>query len=1146
MKRFLLFTALLLLLVLTFGLIRATNNKLRSERMKSDLVDTRVDNIGYWVKAAERGLVPFNQEVEVEAAVFTGSDIAAYSVLTDNSPDIPVTESNTYQSENSVFADPNNPNVLLNSNNSSHNPSGGLYGASNFYSFDASDNWEGDYQGTGGDNKGDPSAVIDLNGRWYINYINNSEGQSCSYSDDQGATWTTVSVAFTGGLADKNHICVDNNPTSPNEGNVYIAWNNIGGEYDSEIGFAYSHDHGESWTSNLNISGAISSSTLNQGVNISTGPNGEVYVVWAIYDEWPGDETALGFAKSLDGGVNWEPAERIITNIRGIRSSRTSKNMRVNSFPSATVDNSDRDYNGTIYVTWANIGIPGENTGDDIDVYLIKSVDGGDNWTHPIRINQDAMGQGHEHYFPWIVCDEANGILSAVFYDDRNVGGDKIEVYCANSLDGGETWQDFKVSDVATTPAPIAGLANNYFGDYIGITAQDGWVYPTWTDNRSGSAMTYVSPYQTNPLNRPHNLSTQLTFASGAVDLNWSYVEGLNFTHFVIYRDGSMISTLNDTTYTDTLPDYGIHKYKVTAAYSVGGESGGARRALQWGDAQIHVSPLSVSERLTPDGISTKFIELENIGQLDLSYSIPKFNYDSTWSDYCYGGGGGHEYISRVVVGDIDNVSGDSSYADYTNLLVEMQVGKSYPITVHNGNPQEYDRATCFIDWNGNNEFDEEVLVLSGSFTDGPYSGEILPPAYAKPGLTRMRVRLSYGGGFEPCGYESFGEVEDYSIDVKNWLSIDPVNGVVAPGNAEMIAVNYDANDIELGTYTTSLQFTSNDPDTILIEVHISLRISQMIVTINADQDGVCPGENTQLLTTLAGSGNELTYSWSSNPEGFTAATSDVIVQPNEPTWYYVTVSNANLQTTVDSVFIDVYSLPFVDLGEDKSVCYMSDLTLDAGNPGSTYLWSTGDTTQSIDVVANDLNGTTYSVTVTNESLCMNFDSISTDVHPLSMVDLGADTSICDTESWTLDAGNPGSTYLWSTGDTTQMIQVYAEQTGEESYSVEITDVNSCVSFDEIVIDWIVCTGTNETDGFQDLYLFPNPTHGIINLQSEVFKTHTAMIEVLGLDGTKLMEQLIPAGAETHRLDATQLKSGVYLCRLTMDGSGITKMIVVY
>lgn len=60
---------------------------------------------------------------------------------------------------------------------------------------------------------------------------------------------------------------------------------------------------------------------------------------------------------------------------------------------------------------------------------------------------------------------------------------------------------------------------------------------------------------------------------------------------------------------------------------------------------------------------------------------------------------------------------------------------------------------------------------------------------------------------------------------------------------------------------------------------------------------------------------------------------------------------------------VTVSSVPVVDLGPDTAILQGESLTLDAGNPGSGYLWSTGATTQTI-VVSQ---AGTYSVTVSND-----------------------------------------------------------------------------------------------------------------------------------------------------------------------------------
>ena len=145
---------------------------------------------------------------------------------------------------------------------------------------------------------------------------------------------------------------------------------------------------------------------------------------------------------------------------------------------------------------------------------------------------------------------------------------------------------------------------------------------------------------------------------------------------------------------------------------------------------------------------------------------------------YCAGGSsyvGCDEYISNVVVGTISNATGcaggATNYADYTaTLSTTMAIGTGYLATISNGNPYSSDQCGIWVDWNRDFDFDDtgETVVMTGSPGNGPYTATITPPAGSHLGATRMRVRVCYSSGLAACGLASYGDVEDYAINVTN------------------------------------------------------------------------------------------------------------------------------------------------------------------------------------------------------------------------------------------------------------------------------------------------------------------------------------------------------------------------------------------
>jgi len=354
---------------------------------------------------------------------------------------------------------------------------------------------------------------------------------------------------------------------------------------------------------------------------------------------------------------------------------------------------------------------------------------------------------------------------------------------------------------------------------------------------------------------------------------------------------------------------------------------------------------------------------------------------------------------------------------------------------------------------------------------------------------------------------------------------------------------------------------------------------------------------------TLDAGAGQASYVWSTGDQ-----TQTISLSTGGP--ISVTVTNSDGCTQSDTVNITHGSEPTVNIGPDQILCNGQNITLDAGNPGSAYFWSTGASSQTLNVTSPGL----YIVLVTDQAGCEGSDTVSI-AGSLLNVNLGPDQSICGNGGLVLDAGNPGQTFAWSTGDNSQTVFIANPGT----YTVTVTDQSGCDATDDINISalpgisgdfghpsmadllfpvqfsdsssptpvqwfWDFGDGGNSTQqnpshtyqalgtftvtlivsdgtcrdtvtstievsniiavdeelGARSFELYPNPSSGIFHLSFELDQAKGIEIEVLDLNGRRIMGEALSRRINYQGdLDLSTQPQGVYLLRIRA-GEGVT------
>ncbi len=395
---------------------------------------------------------------------------------------------------------------------------------------------------------------------------------------------------------------------------------------------------------------------------------------------------------------------------------------------------------------------------------------------------------------------------------------------------------------------------------------------------------------------------------------------------------------------------------------------------------------------------------------------------------------------------------------------------------------------------------------------------------------------------------------------------------------------NISASNLTAGTYTVTVSGSNGCSSTATIIIN---ELSSPIVSISATT-GTCFGQSIGSVTVAVNGGNmPYQYIWSN---GQTSATAFNLSAGT----YVVTVTNAAGCTGTSSAIVIANPLPQPNITGILSICEGSSTMLDAGSGFVTYSWSTSATTQNITATQSG----TYTVTVTTAQMCVGTNTATIEVYPLPQFQWTGDTVFCLNSNTNIGVSTTNDTYLWSNGQTSNAITI--SQAG--NYSVTVTNSFGCERASSIDIielapsivpigsdalkalpdnanyQWyknnqpisgatnqtytivgdgaynvavtiggvtcfselLMVTAVEEPERSTQVLIFPNPTNGILNLESEEEIKVLSLYDILGnlLLGPSSINQ------RKYLVDMTQFTKGEYLLLIAFQGKTLLRKVI--
>jgi hypothetical protein len=370
---------------------------------------------------------------------------------------------------------------------------------------------------------GDPSVAYSR--RDHVFYM----GQLCFFrslpfsevqvyvSRDNGKTWTPgleaaraatnfnyqTGTVDTSAFNDKDYIAVDNTPSSPHYGRLYVGYTKF---HVLPSGFSDYCPLQLSYTDSVNMAnpslttfqhtaiqpdnpgGNGMGGSANQYFTPQVERNGALDVAFMSENCNNSFDPHILFQRSTDGGQSFLPNAVQVdkpgqyTDFLDAAKDDTlpPTSFRAPNTPSLAYN----PVNGSLTFLYQN-NI--NRAVSKADISYQRSTDGGQHWSNMrfLSVTKSGAAAPNDQFFPWATA-ASNGNLYAIWFDRRQDPANiRINTWEARSANGGVTWTSRRISTRSWNPNLGFFSSGAFIGDYNGIAVSSTNVYPVWTDGRN-------------------------------------------------------------------------------------------------------------------------------------------------------------------------------------------------------------------------------------------------------------------------------------------------------------------------------------------------------------------------------------------------------------------------------------------------------------------------------------------------------------------------------------------------------------------------------------------------------------------------------------------------------------------------------------